>query len=125
MFARLTAFHPAPVSVEQIEGDRNQTQRQNTMRNRPVKAIATGLGRKVAGQKIGHCEQHNEAIHNDATGVQFEGAVDDENGEEQVSGVVAIVEIGEKEAEKNEVQTFDADARFDEKNLVDETNRVG
>lgn len=25
MFARLTAFHPAPVSVEQIEGDRNQT----------------------------------------------------------------------------------------------------
>ena len=51
--------------------------------------------------------------------------MDDENGEEQVSGVVAIVEIGEKEAEKNEVQTFDADARFDEKNLVDETNRVG
>lgn len=95
------------------------------MRNRPVEAIPSGLGGKVAGKEVRHGEHHDEAVPKDAAREQMEGAKHDPDGEQQMNGVEAIVEIGEQEAGEYEEDALFADAQFDEKNLVEETNQVG
>ena len=90
-----------------------------------MKAVGAGLGGKVAGQKIDIGEDEIERVHQTAAGLQPQGDVDDEDGEDQVDGVFAIVKVGDRQAGQNEIKTFEVDVGFDEKYLVNQTDRVG
>lgn len=90
-----------------------------------MKTVLIGLGGPVTGQKIEVGEDEIESIHDPTVRLELESGVDNENGDEQVDGVVAVVEIGDRQAGQNEVHTFEVDVRFDEKHLVDQTDRVG